>query len=89
LHAPAGLGEAGLVDWLRRVGRSRDVEADCGEILRRADELVASRRGGAALSALARDIFRWKREVTDGVPGYSRLDRNDPERDRQGRRRAG
>jgi hypothetical protein len=90
MHAPAGLGERGLVDWLRRVGRSRDVEADCGAILQRTDEVVASRRGGtAALSALARDVFRWKREVTDGVPGYSRLDRNDPERDRQGRRRAG
>jgi hypothetical protein len=90
MHAPAGIGERGLVDWLRRVGRARDVEADCGEILQRADDLVASRRGGtAALSALARDIFRWKREVTDGIPGYTRLDRNDPERDRQGRRRAG
>jgi hypothetical protein len=90
MHAPAGLGEPGLVDWLRRVGRARDVEADCGAIVQRADELVAGRRGGAAaLSALARDIFRWKREVTDGVPGYTRLDRNDPDRDRQGRRRAG
>jgi hypothetical protein len=90
MHAPAGLGEGALVEWLRRVGRSRAVEADCGEILRRADELAATGRGGTgALAALARDIFRWKREVTDGVPGYSRPDRNDPERDRQGRRRAG
>jgi hypothetical protein len=91
MHAPAGLGERPLVDWLRRVGRSRAVEADCGTILQRADDLVASGRGGGtgALAALARDIFRWKREVTDGVPGYSRLDRDDPERGRQGRRRAG
>ena len=90
MHAPAGLTERALVDWLTRVGRARDIEADCGAIVQRADDLVASRRGGsAALAALARDIFRWKREVTDGVPGYTRLDRSNPERDRQGRRRAG
>jgi len=90
MHAPAGLAEPALVDWLRRVARARDVAADCGTILRHADELAAGRRGGsAALAALARDIFRWKREVTDAVPGYSRLDRGSPERDRQGRRRAG
>jgi hypothetical protein len=90
MHAPAGLTERALVDWLTRVGRARDIEADCGTIVQRADDLVASRRGGsAALAALARDIFRWKREVTDGVPGYTRVDRSNPERDRQGRRRAG
>ncbi len=89
LHAPAGMSEPALVDWLRRTGRARAVETDCGMILQSADELVASRRGTAALAALARDIFRWKREVTDGVSGYTRVDRGNPERDRQGRRRAG
>jgi hypothetical protein len=90
LHAPAGMSEPALVEWLRRTGRAREVATDCGMIMRSADELVASRRGStAALAALARDIFRWKREVTDGVPGYTRIDRGNPERDRQGRRRAG
>ncbi len=90
LHAPPGLSEQAQVEWLRRTGRARAVETDCGAILQRADELAASRRGGVvALAALAREIFRWKREVTDAVPGYSRIDRGNPERDRQGRRRAG
>ena len=90
LHAPPGMSEPALVDWLRRTGRARDVATDCGMILHSADEIVASRRGGtAALAALARDIFRWKREVTDAVPGHTRIDRGNPERDRQGRRRAG
>jgi hypothetical protein len=90
LHAPAGMSEPELVEWLRRTGRARAVATDCGMILQSADAMVASRRGGtAALAALARDIFRWKREVTDGVPGHTRIDRGNPERDRQGRRRAG
>ena len=90
LHAPAGLSDGGLIEWLRRTGRAREVEADCGAIMRRADELAAGGRGGGtALAALARDIFRWKREVIDGVSRYSRPDRGDPQRGRQGGRRAG
>jgi hypothetical protein len=89
LHAPAGLSEPALIEWLRRTGRAREVEVDCGALLQRADELVAFGRGGASLATLARDIFRWKREVIDGVSGYSRIDRGDSERGRQGGRRAG
>jgi hypothetical protein len=90
LHAPAGLSDSALIEWLRRTGRAREVEVDCGAVLRRADELVAgSRGGGAPLATLARDIFRWKREVIDGVSGYSGVDRGDPQRGRQGSRRAG
>jgi hypothetical protein len=90
LHAPAGLSDAGLLDWLRRTARVRDAQIDCGAVVRRADELAAGGRGASApLSTLARDIFRWKREVTDGGSGYSRIDRGDPQRGRQGSRRAG
>jgi hypothetical protein len=90
LHAPAGLSDSALIEWLRRTGRAREVEVDCGAVLSRADELVVGGRGGGApLATLARDIFRWKREVIDGVSGYSGVDRGDPQRGRQGSRRAG
>jgi hypothetical protein len=90
LHAPAGLSDVALIEWLRRTGRAREVEVDCGAVLSRADELVAGGRGGGApLATLARDIFRWKREVIDGVSGYSGVDGGDPQRGRQGSRRAG
>ena len=90
LHAPIGLSEAGLIDWLRRTARVRDAQIDCAAVVSRADALVAAGRSASApLAMLARDIFRWKREVTDGGSGYSRIDRGDPRRDRQGGRRAG
>jgi len=90
LHAPAGLAEPALIDWLRRTNRVRDAQIDCGAVARRTDELVAAGRGAStALATLARDIFRWKREVTDGGSGYSRIDGGDSQRGRQGSRRAG
>jgi hypothetical protein len=90
LHAPAGLSEPALIEWLRRTGRARDAQIDCGAVVSRTDELVATgRSAGTQLATLSRDIFRWKREVTDGGSGYSRVDRGDPQRDRQGGRRAG
>jgi hypothetical protein len=90
LHAPPGLAEPALIEWLRRTARARDAQIDCGAVTRRTDELVGAGRGASAqLATLARDIFRWKREVTDGGSGYSRVDRGDSQRGRQGSRRAG
>jgi len=90
LHAPAGLSESALVEWLRRSGPAREAQIDCGVVLSKADELAAGGRGGGVpLATLARDIFQWKREVIDGVSGHSRIDRGDPERGRQGSRRTG
>jgi hypothetical protein len=90
LHAPAGLPESALIEWLGRTARVRDAQVDGGAVVRRTDQLVAGGRGAVApLGALARDIFRWKREVTDGGSGHSRVDRGDPQRGRQGGRRTG
>jgi hypothetical protein len=90
LHAPAGLSGPALIDWLRRTNRARDAQIDFGAVVRRTDELVAAGRSASTqLAMLARDIFRWKREVTDGGSGYSRIGRGDPQRDRQGGRRTG
>jgi hypothetical protein len=66
LHAPRGLDEPALVEWLGRVGNSRGVTVDCASLVRRADELGQARREGRALARLARDTYRWKREMLDG-----------------------
>jgi hypothetical protein len=90
LHAPAGLADSALIEWLRRTARVRDAQIDCAAVVRRTDELAAGGRGALTpLASLARDIFRWKREVIDGGSGYSRIDRGDPQRGRQGGRRTG
>ena len=88
LHAPPGLTQAELVEWLRRTARSRAVDIDCGALVSKADGLAEHGATGS-LAALARDIFRWKREITDEAPGHPRADRGHPERNRAGRGRAG
>lgn len=90
LHAPAGLSDAELLAWLGHSARARDAQIDCGAVVSQVDALVAGGRGaGVPLATLARDIFRWKREVTDGGSGHSRIDRRDSQRGRQGGRRPG
>jgi hypothetical protein len=84
LHAPAGLSESELVAWLGRNARVRAVDdVDFQAVLRKADEL-ANHRGAGAFGTLARDIFRWKREIIDGAARYSGIDRRHSDRDRQG-----
>ncbi len=90
LHAPAGMSDAALVEWLRRNSQARAVTIDCGTVLSTADELAAGGRSGPApMAALARDIFRWKREIIDGVPRDPHAHRSDSERGAQGRGRPG
>jgi hypothetical protein len=90
LHAPAGLSGSALMEWLGRTARARDAQIDGGAVVHRTDQLVAGGRSAITpLAALARDIFRWKREVIDGGSGYSRIDRGDPQRGRQGGGRTG
>jgi len=89
LHAPAGMPDAALVQWLQRTSQARAASVDCASVLKTADEVAASGRGGAALKTIARDIFRWKREIIDGVPRNSRTHRSDPRRGSQGGGRPG
>jgi len=85
LHAPPGLSEAATAAWLDRVGLARGAEATCGTVLARASELARDRRRDPAyLAALARDTYRWKREIIDGGPGHSRRHRADPRGGAQG-----
>ena len=74
LHEPAGLSGAAAVAWLDRVGQARGVHVTCAGLLQRADDLDR-RRDAGTLASLARDTYRWKREIVDGVPGHSRRHR--------------
>jgi len=98
LHGPPGLSDREVAAWLDRVGRGREVETTCATLLMRADDL--GRRGGESrrrhggrdpmlLAALARDTYRWKREIIDGRPGYSDRRRGDPRRSAEGGGRPG
>ena len=74
LHAPRGLSESALVDWLQRVGQGRAVGVDCGALYERAKEIefFGRRRDLSSLLPLVRDIHRWKREIIDGTGGNPR-----------------
>jgi Domain of unknown function (DUF4350) len=73
IHAPRGLGDAALREWLHRVAQARNLELDCGAIYRRAEAEAQSRGGDlGALVPIAREIYRWKGEMLDGPAGHSR-----------------
>jgi hypothetical protein len=73
LHAPRGLTEGALVEWLQRVGQVRAVGVDYGAIHARAQEIEFGRRRDlSSLLPLVRDIYRWKREIIDGTGGNPR-----------------
>ena len=73
LHAPAGLAGEPLLAWLQRVGVARGVKANCSEIAQRVAQLVESRRRDLkGADRIARDIYRWKQEMTDGPSRHTR-----------------
>jgi hypothetical protein len=73
LHAPRGLSTAALIGWLQRVGAARGVETDCTAVIGEVAPLgEGRRRSPAALARLARQIHRWKGEITDGRSGHPR-----------------
>lgn len=68
LHAPSALAGEQLVAWLQRVGAARNVSVDCGVVVQRVSESAEARRGDLTqLVRYARDIYRWKREIIDGI----------------------
>jgi hypothetical protein len=89
LHAPTGMSDTTLVEWLRRTGQARAVKVDCGSVLSTASELASGSHGGTTLSALAREIFRWKQEIIDGVARDPRPHRSNSERSSQSGGRPG
>ncbi len=67
LHAPAGLSDSALAEWLDRVGKARGVQTSCAAILTN----LAAVTGDAPddlerLFACAGDIHKWKGELLHG-----------------------
>ena len=63
--------------------RQARAKVDCGSVLSTASELASGSHGGTTLSALAREIFRWKQEIIDGVARDPRPHRSNSERSSQ------
>ncbi|HWE73920.1 MAG TPA: DUF4350 domain-containing protein [Stellaceae bacterium] len=67
LHAPRGLSDLALIEWLHRIEKARQVELDCEGIYRRALAAeIAMRDDHAALAPIARDVHHWKGAMLDG-----------------------
>jgi hypothetical protein len=66
LRAPRQLGDADLVRWLDRTGAARGVVSSCRDLKERA---AARSNDLAALLMQARAIYRWRKDMLDGIPG--------------------
>ena len=67
LRSPPGLDWRQLVDWLTHVGISRGVTLDFPGLVRRAEDIAASRGAASrALTEIVHDTHRWKREILNG-----------------------
>jgi hypothetical protein len=66
-HAPRGLSESALAGWLDRTAALRNLDVDCAGVLDRASALAeVGRADEAAVTRVAQDIHRWKKEMVDG-----------------------
>jgi hypothetical protein len=67
LRAPRDADDAATVAWLDRVARARGHNVDLNDIMQRADTMARGKRADVAgIVGLARDTFRWKREMLGG-----------------------
>jgi hypothetical protein len=66
LRAPRQLGDADLVRWLDRTGAARGVVSSCRDLVERA---AARSDDLAALLMQARAIYRWRKDMLNGIPG--------------------
>jgi hypothetical protein len=91
LRVPKDLALSEQIAWLQRLGTIRNVGRDPAEIKQRADRLFRSRRGSelSSFAQVARDIYRWKREILDGPSGNPRHHGGDTRRSPQGGDRPG
>ncbi|HUL09918.1 MAG TPA: DUF4350 domain-containing protein [Candidatus Acidoferrum sp.] len=67
VHAPAQLAGAALDPWLERIGKARGVGREPAQLRREAE--LATAPGSAderRLLHVARDLYRWKREMLHG-----------------------
>jgi hypothetical protein len=66
LRAPRQLGDTDLVHWLDRTGAARGVVSSCRDLVERA---VARPNDLAGLLTEARAIYRWRKDMLNGIPG--------------------
>ena len=92
VHAPAQLAGAALDQWLERIGKARHVQSAPAQLRRDAElATAAGRADDRRLLHVARDLYRWKREMLHGF-GDDSLGRRTAQtttaqgRDRTGRR---
>jgi hypothetical protein len=91
LRVPKDLSLSEQVEWLQRVGSTRNVARDPAEIMQRVDRLVRARRGSelSQFAKIAGEIYRWKQEILDGPSRHSRRYGGDPRRSPEGGGRPG
>jgi hypothetical protein len=75
LHAPKGMSLVELSAWLDRIGKTKGVGIEAAALLARSKDLTAARGRDPATSAdVAKDTYRWKREMLNGPSGNPRDD---------------
>jgi hypothetical protein len=90
VHAPAQLAGVALDQWLERIGRARQVRGAPAELRREAElATAAGRTDDRRLLHVARDLYRWKREMLHGPGDDSRRRRTAEATAAQGGDRAG
>jgi hypothetical protein len=91
LRVPRDLPLLEQIQYLQRIGKTRNVARDPAEIMQRVERLVRS-RGGSELfqfAQIAREVYRWKQEILDGPSRHSRHYGGDPRRSPEGGGRPG
>lgn len=67
VHAPAQFADAALDQWLERIGKARHVRSVPAQLRREAElATAAGRADDRRLLHVARDLYRWKREMLHG-----------------------
>jgi len=90
VHAPAQLASDALDQWLDRIGRARHVQSAPARLRREAELAIAlGHADGRNLLQVARELYRWKREMLHGSGDDSLGRRKAKGTAAQGRGRAG
>jgi Domain of unknown function (DUF4350) len=90
MHAPAQVAGGALDQWLERIGKARHVHGAPAQLRREAElATAAGRADDRRLLHVARDLYRWKREMLHGSGDDSLSRRTAEATAAQGRGRAG
>lgn len=79
LHAPAGLNDRALTEWLDKIGRSRGLSRSCADILSQVPGPHEEQDGEGNLNRLfqcAQDIYHWRLEMEGRTSGLDQSGRD-------------